>query len=304
VSYKDFYQLLGVERTASQDEIQKAFKKLARKLHPDVNKEPGAEERFKEVNEAYEALKDPEKRKLYDKYGASWKAISEGRQPPPGAQQFDFRDFGGMGGMDPNDMSSIFEQFFGATQTRGGRRGRGPRAGQDHETQLALTVREAYEGGPRELTLRDADGEVTRLTVKIPSGVRAGQKIRLAGRGGPGTGGGPAGDLLLEVKLLSNDEFRFDGDDLYTPLRISPWEAALGAKVQLRTLDGEVAIKVPAGSSSGRNIRLREKGYPKADKSRGDLYATILVAVPESLTGEEKELFERLASTSRFDPRA
>lgn len=314
MSYKDYYDALGVSRSASQDEVAKAYKQLARKFHPDVNKEAGAEDRFKAINEAYEVLKDPQKRGLYDKYGPAWKAISEGRQPPPGTEnvRFDFGDLGGMGGfgaqgIDPNDLGSIFEQFFGGQVEgmRGGRRrARGPRRGEDRESVLEIGVAEAFAGGARDLAIRDPEtGGTSRVTVKIPGGVRSGQRIRLAGKGGQGALGGPPGDLFLEMRIVSDERFRLEGDDLYVPLPVTPWEAALGATVPLATLDGEVRLKIPAGSSSGRNIRLREKGYPRKDGGRGDLYATVQIAVPESLTPRERELFEELQKVSAFRAR-
>jgi curved DNA-binding protein len=319
VSYKDYYQVLGVERSASQDEIQKAYKKLARKYHPDVSKEPNAEDRFKQINEANDVLKDPEKRKLYDKYGGAWKAISEGRQPPPGTEnvRFDFRDFGfdGAQGIDPNDLGSIFEQFFGGQVDlggggfggmRGARRGRprGPRRGDDRESILELGVRDAFAGGTRDLALRDPEtGDVSRITVKIPAGVRNGQRIRLAGKGGQGgPGGGESGDLFLDVHVVPDHRFRLEGDDVYTTLPVTPWDAALGTSATLPTLDGEVRLKVPPGSSSGRSIRLKEKGYPRRDGSRGDLYATVQIRVPEQLSSKERELFEKLRESSGFKP--
>lgn len=314
MSYKDYYEQLGVSRSASQDELQKAYKTLARKHHPDVSKEAGAEDRFKSINEAYDVLKDPKKRGLYDKYGQAWKAISEGRQPPPGTEQvrFDFRDFGfdgagGAQGIDPNDLGSIFEQFFGGQVEgmRGGRRrARGPRRGEDRESILEIGVSDASSGGGRDLAIRDPEtGQSTRLTVRIPGGVRTGQRIRLAGKGGPGSASGPPGDLYLVVRVVPDARFRLDGDDVYTPLPVTPWEAALGATVPLATLDGEVRLKVPAGSSSGREIRLRGKGYPRENGERGDLYATIQIAVPEALTPREKELFEQLQEASAFRAR-
>lgn len=313
MSYKDYYQVLGVERSVSQDDLQKAYKKLARKYHPDVNKEPGAEDSFKEVNEAYEVLKDAKKRGLYDKYGSAWKAISEGRQPPPGAEQvrFDFGDFDGFSGfqggnVDPNDLGSIFEQFFagqaGARGARAGGRRRPMHArGDDRETTLELGVRDAFAGGSRELRIRDPEsGQTTNLTVKIPGGVRSGQKIRLAGKGGSGFNGGPPGDLFLEIRVVDDERFSLEDDELKTTLSIAPWDAALGTTVSLETLDGEVRLKVPAGTSSGRSIRLRGKGYPKKDGTRGDLYAVVQIVVPESLSDEERALFEKLRDTSRF----
>ncbi|UJR81257.1 DnaJ C-terminal domain-containing protein [Sandaracinus amylolyticus] len=311
MSYKDYYEALGVSRSVTQDELQKAYKKLARQYHPDVNKEPGAEDRFKSINEAYDVLKDPEKRSLYDKYGPAWKAISEGRQPPPGTENvhFDFGDLGGFGaqGFDPNDLGSIFEQFFGGQVEgmRGARRRpRGPRRGDDRETVLEIGVSDAFAGGARDLGIRDPEtGQTQRLTVRIPGGVRTGQRIRLQGKGGQGSPGAPAGDLYLEVKVVPDARYRLEGDDLYVTLPITPWEAALGATVPLATLDGEVRLKVPAGTSSGRNIRLREKGYPRKDGARGDLYATVQIVVPESLGPREKELFEELQKVSTFRAR-
>ena len=312
VSTKDYYQLLGIARDASSDDVQKAFRQLARKFHPDVNKAPGAEDKFKQLNEAHEVLKDPEKRRLYDQFGSNWKAISEGRQAPPGQGHpgFDFGGFAGGGGAAP-DMGSIFEQFF-AQQQQGGaaggrRRGGGrPRAakGEDVEAMITLDVTEAYRGMSREIGIEDSEGVQQRLTVKIPPAVRDGQKIRLKGRGHPGVMGGPPGDLLLVVKLAPTGQFRLEDENLHTTLPVSPWEAALGATVEVQTLDGALRLKVPAGSSSGRQIRLRGKGYPKADGEKGDLFATVQVRIPESLTDEERRLFEELQKASSFNPRA
>ncbi len=318
MSYKDYYEVLGVARTASKDEVQSAYRKLARKYHPDVSKEPKAEDRFKEVNEAYEVLKDEKKRALYDKYGSTWKAVSEGRAPPPDMGDVRF-DFGGAGGgaFDPRDLGSIFEQFFaqrgaggaggfdfGAAGFGGGRRkARGPMRGEDVEAALELGISDAYAGGSRELGLTDASGNVQHLTVKVPAKVRAGQKIRLKEKGHAGRFGGPAGDLLLEIKLASDERFRIEGDALLTTVPITPWEAALGASVEVPTLDGVVRLKVPAGSSSGRRIRLREKGYPRSSSERGDLYAVLEIRVPSPLGERERELFEELQRVSSFKAR-
>lgn len=340
MSYKDYYQLLGVDRSASQEDIQRAYRRLARKYHPDVAKEPNAEERFKEINEAYQVLKDPEKRALYDKYGSAWKAISEGRAPPPGADQasFDFREFfsrragaegfeGFSASFDFDDLGSMFEQFFGGLYEGFDRRrrgvgsatnssplyddlfgsrsqgARGPKRGKDVESVLQLTVSEAFTGGPREIAISNAaTGATERLTVKIPPGVRPGQRIRLAGKGNPGRDGGPPGDLFLKVEVTPDHRFRLEGDDVYTTLAVTPWDAALGATVTLPTLDGEVRVKVPPGSSSGRKIRLGQRGYPRKDGGRGDLYATVQIMVPEQLTPRERELFEQLRAASSFRP--
>ncbi len=318
MSYKDYYEVLGVQRGVSADDLQKAFRSLARKYHPDRNKDAKAEDRFKEINEAYEVLKDEKKRGLYDQYGPAWKAISEGRQPPPGAEnvRFDFGDLGGFGGnggsIDPNDLQSIFEQMFAGGGQMGGMPGMGgfggraqrrqPTRGRDLESSIELGIEEAFRGGSREIGLTDAQsGETTRITFKIPPGVRDGQRIRLAGKGHPGPRA--SGDLYLTVKLAPDARFRFEGADLLTTLAVSPWEAALGTVAPLATLDGEVKLKVPAGTSSGRRIRLRGKGYPREDGERGDLFATVEIHVPEALTEREKELFEELAKASEFKPR-
>ncbi|GAB4216868.1 MAG: J domain-containing protein [Sandaracinaceae bacterium] len=327
MSYKDYYEVLGVSRSASKDDIQSAFRKLARKYHPDVSKEPKAEERFKEINAAYEVLKDDEKRRLYDKYGPAWKAISEGRQPPPGMDdvRFDFGQGFGGAGFDPNDLGSLFEQFFAQQQGAGGapggfggfggpgfggfggRRG-GPRRAQpsrgaDVEAILELGVEEAFRGGPREISLHDGSGGIQKLSVKVPPGVRSGQKIRLKEKGRAGALGGPPGDLLLEVKIVADDRFRLEGDALHTSVYVTPWEAALGTTVEVPTLEGELRLKVPAGSSSGRQIRLRGKGYPLAGGERGDLFATVHIKVPAELTERERALFEELAKVSEFKAR-
>ncbi|MEQ8454000.1 MAG: DnaJ C-terminal domain-containing protein [Sandaracinaceae bacterium] len=311
MSYKDYYQVLGIGRDASAEELQKAYRRLAKKYHPDVSKEPDAEDRFKELGEAYEVLKDPEKRRLYDKWGQHWKAISEGRQPPPGSPgssefRFDFGDFdfggaGGGGGSGGADFRSIFEQVFGGQrQSRPGHRRRPPPRGRpkDHETTLTLSVKAAYDGGPRDIQFVDAmTGEPKRLTVNVPGGVRSGQRIRLSGQAGGG------GDLYLVVEIANGDLFRIEGDDVTTPLKVSPSEAVLGGTAPLTTLDGNVRVKIPPGSSTGRRIRLRGRGYPGKGGRRGDLFAEIQVVVPSEPTDEEKKLYAQLAEVSPFDPR-
>jgi curved DNA-binding protein len=319
MTYKDYYAILGVDKTASQDEIQSAYRKLARKYHPDVNKEAGAEDTFKEIGEAYEVLKDPEKRQKYDRYGSAWKVAQQsGGAPPPGYEDVwvDMSGvsddaFSGMSG-----FSSFFEQLFGGGARRGGAwraSGATPRggawrwtmAGTDQEARLTLSLEEAARGGPRDISLTDPEtGQSKTYTVTIPRGIRPGQRIRLARLGGKGRDGGQAGDLYLYVELLPHATFRLEGRDLYTTLAATPWEAALGADATLSTLDGPVRVKIPAGSSSGRRIRLRGRGFPDPQGGAGDLYADIQIAVPKTLTDEERRLFEQLARCSTFQPRS
>lgn len=312
MAYKDYYSALGVNRNASEEDIKQAYRKLARKYHPDVSKEPDAEQRFKDVNEAYEVLKDAKHRGLYDRYGEAWKAVAEGRVPERDVAQAR-QDFGAEG-FDPGefqDLGSIFEAFFGSRA--GGARGPRPTPGMDfdgfgeveldQQANIELSLLDAFTGGEHTLQLRDPEqGTTKQYTVKIPPGVRSGQRIRLAGQGGRGRGG--TGDLYLVVRLRPTDGFRFEGEDVYTALAVAPWEAALGTSVTLHTLDGPVRVKVPPGSSSGRKIRLKGKGYPRPDGTRSDLYAEIRIEVPGELGEEERKLVERWAEVSRFNPRA
>lgn len=310
LEYKDYYSSLGVKRSASPEEIHRAYRKLARRYHPDVNNDAGAEDRFKEISEAYEALKDPEKRTTYDRFGSNWR---QGGGAPPGYENV-HADFGGMGGgrgFGGSGFSSFFDMLF---NERGGRSaggfgdfqaaGGGPWAEQkpaDQEAILALTLEEAVRGGARELTVADpVSGRSNTYTVNLPKGVRPGQKIRLAGRGGRGRAS--MGDLYLKVELKPHDRFRLDGRDLYCELAVSPWEAALGGEVPVRTLDGVIKVRIPPGTSSGRKIRLRGHGFPDPKSQAGDLYAEVRVAVPKELSSRERELFEELAQISSFRP--
>jgi curved DNA-binding protein len=307
VAFKDYYESLGVPRDASAEDIRRAYRKLARQYHPDVNKEPGAEDRFKEISEAYEVLRDDEKRARYDRLGQNWRAGED----VSGAPGFDetFTQGDGSGGVrfdfGGGDFSDFFEGMFGGRARRaGGTAGRSgfqgfAMRGGDHEAVLELTLEEAAHGGKRRISL----GDGRDFEVEIPRGVRDGQRIRLAGQGGAGVGNGPAGDLFLRVRMRPHPHFRVDGRDLYTDLPVAPWEAALGATVPVRTLDGTAQVKVPAGSSSGRRLRLRGQGLPSADGPPGDLYAVIQIHVPKRLNKDERELFERLAAVSHFDPR-
>jgi curved DNA-binding protein len=301
VSYKDYYEVLGVGREASAEDIQRAYRRLARQFHPDVSKEPYAEGRFMEIQEAHEVLKDPDKRRLYDKYGPQWKAVSEGRAQPRSSGSDFNADFGPFGyGSTIHDLRSMFEEVFhgGRPQARKAARPKAASA-KDQETELELPLMDAYRGGAREVQFPDtASGEKRRLSVQVPPGVRDGQRIRLANQGANGA------DLYLVVRLLPDDGFRLQGDTILTTLRISPSEAALGTTAPLATLDGWVKVRVPAGSSTGRQIRLRSRGYPLRNGERGDLIAEVQVVVPSELTDEERALYAKLAEVSKFDPRA
>jgi curved DNA-binding protein len=300
VETRDHYESLGVPRGASSDEIRRAYRKLAREYHPDVNKDPDAADRFKQISEAYDVLRDPEKREQYDRGG---RGPARGRRPGPdgapgGFDGFeDFRvDFGN--GAGAGGFSDIFEGLFGEGSRRGGFGA--SRRGADLEAELELSLEEALAGGRRWVRL----GEGGSYEVSVPPGVRDGQRIRLAGEGGPGAGGGPVGDLFLRVRIRPHPRFRLEGDDLYTDLPVSPWEAALGAAVAVETLDGRAQVKVPAGSSCGRRLRLRGEGWPRAGGARGDLYAEVRILVPKKLSRAERKAFEQLGKASEFDPRA
>jgi curved DNA-binding protein len=317
VGFQDYYEALGVPRDASADDIRRAYRKLARQYHPDVNKEAGAEDRFKLVSEAYEVLRDDEKRQRYDRLGANWKA----GQDVSGAPGFEeaFRNGGGagsgfrdvrvdFGGADLGDsgFSDFFDSFFSrSSRRRGGDAGSGgfegfSMRGSDQEAVLELSLEEAGRGGRRTLTF----GDGRTFEVEIPRGVRDGQLIRLAGQGSSGVGGGASGDLLLRVRIRPHPRFRVEGRDLYVDLPVSPWEAALGATVPVPTLDGEAKVTVPEGSSCGRRLRLRGQGLPAGDGGTpGNLYAVVQIRVPKKLTKAERQLFERLEKTSKFDPR-
>lgn len=314
VKFQDYYETLGVSRSASQDEIQKAYRKLARKYHPDVNKAADAEDKFKHVTEAYEVLKDPEKRKKYDALGANWKA-GQDFQPPPGWENIRFST--GMGdGMGGTDFSDFFSQIFGGSfgGGMGGFRGAGGarghslrRRGEDYEVSIEATLSEVHTGASKRIDfdVHDAEGRTERksLTVTIPMGVKSGSKIRLAGQGGPGIGGGPNGDLFLRVKIRADSRFEVEEHNLRTTLRLTPWEAALGAELSVPTLEGPVKMKVPAGIQSGQTLRLKGKGLNKRQGEAGDLLVAVQIAVPKELTARERELFEELAKESKFDPR-
>jgi curved DNA-binding protein len=299
VGFRDYYETLGVPRTASEDEIRRAYRRLARENHPDVNKDPAAEQRFKEISEAYEVLRDQEKRERYDRLGSNWRA-GQDVSGSPGFQDVRM-DFGNGDFGDGGDFSDLFEGLFGqrrGARARGGFGGGGfSSRGMDVEAVLELSLEEAARGGRRSLSL---DGQ--ELEVEIPPGVRDGQRIRLAGEGEPGPGGGPPGDLFLRIRLRPHKRFRVDGRDLYTDLPVAPWEAALGAEVEVPTLTGRGRVKVPEGSSSGRKLRLRGEGMP-GPGGPGDLYASVKIVVPKKPSRKERELWQELAERSKFDPR-
>jgi len=312
VNTKDYYAVLGVQRGASDDEIKKAYRKLARKFHPDLN--PGdkaAEDQFKQLQAAYDVLSNPEDRKLYDEYGENWRAVKAGAAappPPPGWERaegaprgraggFDFNDFdfgrfstGGAGGFD------IFEEMFGGARDRGPRRGRG----HDIEAELELSLEEAHHGGRRTLQMQGAEP----IEVNIPAGMRDGSIIRLAGQGGSGANGSEPGDLYLHIRLLPHPVFTLKGDDLELELSIAPWEAVLGGSVEVPTIDGKVELKVPAGAKAGQRLRLRGQGLNKRKGGRGDEFVRLKVVVPKEVSAEERRLYEELKRVSRFNPRS
>ena len=310
---EDFYQILGVPRDASQEDIQRAYRKLARTYHPDVNHDPAAEDRFKEVSEAYDVLSDPQTRRRYDAFGRDFRQVPEDVDPETwrrtraGARRGGGAGpgQGGPGGFSFSegdiDLDDLLGGIFGG-RFGGARRGWGPIPGADQEAEIELTVEEAYRGGRRSVTL-SSDGTRRSFDVTIPAGVTDGQRIRLAGQGGRGSDGARNGDLYLIVRIAPHSRYRLDGRDLYVELRLAPWEAALGTSVALDTPGGEVKVKVPGGTSSGRRIRLAGRGLPNPKGKAGDLYAEAKIMVPARLSRAERRLFERLAAESSFDPR-
>lgn len=317
---RDFYEVLGVSRDASLDEIQRAYRKLARTYHPDVNKDPDAEVRFQEIAEAYDVLSDPDTRRRYDAFGHDFRQVPEDIDPETWARARAGASAAGRGraraGAGPRvwstggsgdqgvDIEDLFGDLFGGLGGFGAgrRRGWGSIQGADQEVELELSVEEAYQGGRRWLSISGPSGPRS-VEVDIPPGVTDGQRIRLTGQGGKGTGGAPPGDLYLVVRIAPHSRYRVEGRDLHVDLPLAAWEAALGTSVVVDTPGGEAKVRVPAGTSSGRRLRLRGRGLPNPRGPAGDLFADVRIVVPPSLTERERELFEELARTSTFDPR-
>jgi curved DNA-binding protein len=311
VDYKDYYNLMGVERGASQDEIKRAYRKLARKFHPDVSKEPDAEIKFKEVGEAYAVLKDPEKRAAYDELGADWKTGQDFKPPPDWGSGFEFSG-SGFDGADSGAYSDFFEQLFGGRSgyRQSAHTGRNFQArGEDHHAKVLIDIEDAYSGAKRAISLRtpelDESGHVftkeRTLNVKIPKGVMQGQRIRLTGQGSPGHGGGKAGDLYLEIEFRPHRFYRPEEKDISLSLPVTPWEAALGATVKVPTPAGPVDLKIPAGSASGRKLRLKGRGIPTS--SPGDFFVTIDVTLPPATSDTDKALYKKMQQEMPYNPR-
>ncbi|MFM0498661.1 DnaJ C-terminal domain-containing protein [Paraburkholderia caledonica] len=334
MKYKDYYAVLGVPRTATQDEVRRAYRKLARKYHPDVSQQADGEDRFKELGEAYQVLKDTEKRAAYDRLGREWHNGQDFQPPPDWDEGFEFSGAGNGPSAHP-DFSEFFEAMFGGAHTGGRSRqterhgaahdrgaataddledayrgARRPIAGQDHHARVVIDLADAYYGAQRSVSLQmpvlDAHGQVIlqlrTLNVTIPKGVRAGQHLRLAGQGGAGLGHGPAGDLYLEIAFREDPRFRVDGRDVSLDLPVAPWEAALGAQVTVATPDGSVELTVPAGSASGRRLRLKGKGIP--GKTPGDLYVILTIVLPPADSDSARAAYETMRHAFHFDPRA
>ncbi len=313
MEFKDYYEIMGVKKDATQDEIKRAYRKLARKYHPDVSKEPDAEKRFKEVGEAYEVLKDPEKRAAYDQLGTNYKAGEDFRPPPGWDQGFEFHG-GDFTGADASGFSDFFEQLFGRgfSYSSGASRGGAEyhTRGNDTHAKILIDLEDAYHGANKTMTLKHTelgpDGrpqvKERTLNVRIPKGVRQGQHLRLAKQGGAGIGKGEAGDLFLEIQFKPHPYYHIEGKDVYLDLPLAPWEAALGAKIKAPTPTGPVDLKIPPGSAAGRKLRLKGKGIP--GKQPGDLYVILQIALPPADTESAKQAYREFEKAVPFNPRA
>jgi curved DNA-binding protein len=312
MEYKDYYEIMGVRKDASQDEIKRAYRKLARKYHPDVSTEADAENRFKEIGEAYEVLKDPEKRVAYDQLGAQWQAGQDFHPPPGWDAGFEFRDSGDSG-PDLGGFSDFFESLYGrGFRSTGSRQPRGgfQMRGEDHHAKVMVDLKDSFTGATRSITLQvpevDENGRVVSrprtLNVRIPKGIRRGQQIRLTGQGGAGHGGAEAGDLYLEVDFSPRKNYSVDGSDIYIDLPLAPWEAALGATVKVRTPGGAVDLKIPPNSQAGKKLRLKGRGIPA--RQAGDLYVVLQIAWPAARNEQQRRIYEEMKREFSFNPRA
>jgi curved DNA-binding protein len=314
MDYKDYYKLMGVERDAKADDIKRAYRRLARKYHPDVSKEANAEAKFKEVQEAYEVLKDPEKRAAYDQLGSQWRQGQQFTPPPDWGRDFEFTT-SSYGGREEPGFSDFFSSLFGARSPFRGQRGGGygggfASSGEDHAAKIQIALEDAFRGGSHTVELNapqiDEQGHVTvkprTLKVTIPAGVIEGQKIRLSGQGSPGTGGGPAGDLYLEIGFKPHPLFQADGRDITLTLPVAPWEAALGATIKTPTLAGPVDLRIPPNAKAGQKLRLKGRGLPAA--TPGDQYVVIKIVTPPADTPAARAFYETMQKELPFDPRA
>jgi len=312
MEYRDYYKILGVEKSATQDEIKRAYRKLARKCHPDLNKEEGADEKFKEVGEANEVLSDPEKRAAYDQLGKGYRPGQEFRPPPDWDAGYEFTGSTGDRGAGAHEFSDFFEGLFGRAfrgQEGGGTRAQFCAKGQDHHAKVLIDLEDAIHGAKRTISLKlpelTEDGHLAvrerKLEVTIPKGVRDGQHIRLKGQGAPGLGAGEPGDLYIEIVFKPHSLYSAEGSDLYLDLPVAPWEAALGAKIKAPTPGGVVDLKIPSGSKQGRKLRFKGRGLPA--KPAGDLYVSLQIALPPGDTAEAKMLYEQMAEKLDFNPR-
>jgi curved DNA-binding protein len=311
MQYKDYYQVMGLARDASQDEVKRAYRKLARKYHPDVSKEHDSEAKFKELGEAYEVLKDPEKRAAYDQLGANWKSGQEFRPPPNWDEGFEFKG-GGFTGGDAGGFSEFFEQLFGRAgfQTAGTGRHYGEHLrGQDSHAKIHIDLEDCYHGATRTISLStpemNAQGHIhvkhRSLNVKIPKGVKPGQHIKLAGQGNPALGNGQAGDLFLEIAFNDHSLYRVSEADVYLDLPVTPWEAALGAKIKVPTPEGKVDLKIPPNSRQGSKLRLAGRGLPT--KVPGDFFVVLQIVLPPATTEQAKAAYQNMQHALDFNPR-